>query len=59
VISGKVTYSDGKIPSWYFDQMGQLGLNPEEEGYTLTLEVVAVFQVELRDLPLHKDFGFS
>ena len=48
IISGKVTFSDGKAASWHFDQMSQLGLKPDEEGYTPSQEDVAVFQVELR-----------
>lgn len=57
VISGKVTFSDGKIASWYFDQMGQLGLNPDEEGYTPSREDVAVFQVELRKVLADQGLG--
>lgn len=57
VISGKVTFSDGKIASWYFDQMGQLGLNPDEEGYTPSREDVAVFQVELRKVLAEQGLG--
>ena len=48
IISGKVTFSDGKAASWHFDQMSQLGLKPDEEGYTPSQEDVTVFQVELR-----------
>ena len=48
IISGKVTFSDGKTASWHFDQMSQLGLKPDEDGYTPSQEDVAVFQVELR-----------
>ena len=57
VISGKVTFSDGTIASWYFDQMGQLGLNPDEEGYTPSREDVAVFQVELRKVLAEQGLG--
>ena len=57
VITGKVTFSDGKIASWYFDQMGQLGLNPDEEGYTPSREDVAVFQVELRKVLAEQGLG--
>ena len=32
MVSGKVTFSDGKRATWYVDQMGRLGLDPEEEG---------------------------
>jgi hypothetical protein len=33
VVSGKVTFSDGNTAEWYFDQMGRLGLVPEQPGY--------------------------
>ena len=48
VISGKVTFSDGKGASWYIDQLGRLGLNPDEEGYSPSEEDLEAFQVELR-----------
>ena len=50
VISGKVTFSDGKGAAWYIDQIGRLGLNPDEEGYNPTQDDLAVFQSELRDV---------
>ncbi len=50
VISGKVTFSDGKGAAWYIDQLGRLGLNPDEEGYNPTQDDLAVFQSELRDV---------
>ena len=57
VISGKVTFSDGQLASWWFDQMGQLGLNPDQEGYTPSPEDVAVFQVELRKVLAEQGLG--
>ena len=48
VASGKVTFSDGKAAQWYFDQMGQLGINPDEEGYRPSEEDLMDFQVELQ-----------
>jgi len=50
IISGKVTFSDGKGAAWYIDQLGRLGLNPDEEGYSPTQEDLAVFQIELRNV---------
>ncbi|MEC7357518.1 MAG: hypothetical protein VYC09_03680 [Verrucomicrobiota bacterium] len=50
IISGKVTFSDGKAAAWYIDQLGRLGLNPDEEGYSPTQEDLAVFQIELRNV---------
>ena len=50
VISGKVTFSDGKGASWYIDQLGRLGLNPVEEGYRPSEEDLVAFQGELRNV---------
>ena len=50
IISGKVTFSDGKSAAWYIDQLGRLGLNPDEEGYSPAQEDLAVFQNELRNV---------
>ena len=33
VVSGSVTFSDGKQGAWYLDQTGRLGLAPMEKGY--------------------------
>jgi hypothetical protein len=33
VVSGKVTFSDGNSADWYLDQMGRLGLLPQQAGY--------------------------
>ena len=33
VVSGKVTFSDGKSAEWYIDQTGRLGLSPQQAGY--------------------------
>jgi hypothetical protein len=33
VVSGKVTFSDGKGAAWHIDQTGRLGLAPEQAGY--------------------------
>ena len=41
---------DGKGAAWYIDQLGRLGLNPDEEGYSPTQEDLAVFQIELRNV---------
>ena len=50
IISGKVTFSDGKGAAWYIDQLGRLGLNPDEEDYSPNQEDLAVFQIELRNV---------
>jgi len=33
VVSGIVTFSDGNKATWYFDQVGQFGLVPQQTGY--------------------------
>lgn len=48
LVSGKVTFSDGKQAEWYLDQMGRLGVVPKEEGYKPSQEDIAVFQTELQ-----------
>jgi hypothetical protein len=48
VVSGRVRFSDGKSADWHLDQMGRLGLAPQEPGYRPTQEDVALFQTELQ-----------
>jgi len=33
VASGNVSFSDGNTANWYVDQMGRLGLVPQQQGY--------------------------
>jgi len=47
VISGKVTFSDGKKADWYIDQTGRLGLVPQEAGYRPPAADVQQFQIAL------------
>jgi len=49
LVSGKVTFSDGKVAEWYLDQMGRLGLIPKEQGYKPSQADLAQFQAELQD----------
>jgi hypothetical protein len=49
LVSGKVTFSDGKGAEWYLDQMGRLGLAPKEQGYKPTQEDLMDFQMELQN----------
>lgn len=49
LVSGKVTFSDGKGADWYLDQMGRLGLSPKEQGYKPSQEDLMEFQVELQN----------
>lgn len=46
--SGRVTFRDGKGASWSLNQLGQLGLSPDEQGYKPTQEDFMNFQLELQ-----------
>ncbi|MEM9478225.1 MAG: hypothetical protein AAGA58_01045 [Verrucomicrobiota bacterium] len=48
IASGQVTFSDGKKATWYFDQMGRLGLDPDEADYRPSEEDLIAFQDELQ-----------
>jgi len=56
VVSGKVTFSDGNQAEWYLDQMGRLGLVPQQQGYRPPAADVQQFQMAL-DAELSK-LGF-
>lgn len=47
VVSGKVTFSDGKMADWYIDQTGRLGLVPQQAGYRPPAADVQQFQAAL------------
>lgn len=47
IVSGKVTFSDGKRAAWYLDQMGRLGVQAEEQGYRPPAGDVEDFQAQL------------
>lgn len=49
LVSGKVTFSDGKAADWYLDQMGRLGLAPKEQGYKPSQDDLMEFQTELQN----------
>ena len=48
LISGKVTFSDGKVAEWHLDQFGRLGLVPQEPGYRPSPTDLQTFQQELQ-----------
>lgn len=48
MVSGTVCFSDGTNAVWMLDQMGRLGLIPEQKGYAPNAADVAAFQLELR-----------
>jgi hypothetical protein len=47
IVSGNVTFSDGKSSGWYLDQTGRLGLIPKEPGYRPAAADVEQFQMAL------------
>jgi hypothetical protein len=47
VVSGKVTFSDGKQADWYIDQSGRLGLAPQQAGYRPSPADLQQFQILL------------
>lgn len=48
IISGNVTFSDGKVADWYIDQMGRLGIASREAGYRPAQADVMAFQTKLQ-----------
>lgn len=48
LVSGSVTFSDGKSATWYLDQTGRLGVMPAEPGYKPSAADVQAFQLELQ-----------
>jgi hypothetical protein len=49
VVSGRVTFSDGKGAAWLIDQMGRPGLIPDQQGYRPSQTDIAEFQTQLQD----------
>ena len=47
LVSGNVTFSDGKSASWYLDQMGRLGVAPKDKGYRPSQADMQQFQMTL------------
>jgi hypothetical protein len=47
VVSGGVTFSDGKQGTWFLDQTGRLGLAPAEKGYRPPADDLPEFQAAL------------
>lgn len=50
MISGRVTFSDGKAAEWFVDAMGRMALNPDTPGYRPSESDIMAFQVELSRL---------
>ena len=47
MVSGRVTFSDGKSAVWYLDQYSRLGLKGAEPGYQPPPSDIPLFQAEL------------
>lgn len=56
LVSGSVTFGDGKIARWHLDQQGRLGMVPPEPGYSPPQGEIEQFQTAL-DRELQK-LGF-
>src|SRR5262249_41923373 len=48
LVSGIVTFSDGKTAEWYLDQAGRLGVVAKEQGYRPSQPDVLAFQTQLQ-----------
>ena len=49
LVSGKVTFSDGKGAEWFLDQTGRLGIVPPEKGYKPSQEDLQEFNIQLQN----------
>jgi hypothetical protein len=47
IVSGSVTFSDGGKALWHLDQMGRLGMQPDQPGYRPPQSDLAEFQLAL------------
>ena len=47
LVSGTVTFSDGGKAAWHMDQMGRLGMNPEQPSYRPPEPDINEFQIAL------------
>lgn len=61
VFNGSVAFSDGQRGSWSLDQLGRIGLKPEQSGYHPSQEDVVAFQERLQqqlsELSRRNSFG--
>jgi len=48
LVSGNVTFTDGKSAQWYLDQMGRLGIVAKEQGYRPSQSDLLTFQTQLQ-----------
>jgi hypothetical protein len=48
LINGQVVFSDGQKAAWHLDEIGRLGLKPQQLGYRPSQEDLARFQEEVQ-----------
>ncbi|MDR1254978.1 MAG: hypothetical protein LBJ78_03060 [Puniceicoccales bacterium] len=48
LINGQVVFSDGQKAAWHLDEMGRLGLKPQQLGYRPSQEDLVQFQEEVQ-----------
>lgn len=47
MVSGKVTFSDGNSAAWQIDELGRLGIVPQQAGYRPPAADLEQFQAAL------------
>ncbi len=56
IVSGRVTFADGKSADWWMDQMGRLGMNPDDPAHRPSESDMMGFQQELQRVAREKGF---
>lgn len=56
LVSGRVTFANGKGADWWMDQMGRLGMNADDADYRPTESDMMGFQQELQRVAKEKGF---
>lgn len=50
IVSGKVSFGAGKSATWWLDQMGRLGFEPDQEGFMPSEDEAMAFQQQLQQV---------
>lgn len=56
IVSGQVTFSGGEKARWYLDQLGRLGLDPDDPAFRPSEADVMDFQRKLQDVMSRQGF---
>ncbi|MCB1230825.1 MAG: helix-turn-helix domain-containing protein [Verrucomicrobiae bacterium] len=56
IVSGRVTFANGKGADWWMDQMGRLGMNADDPDYRPNENDMLGFQQELQRVAREKGF---